>query len=261
MPAECAAVREHLPEHALGVLSEEERRAVDRHLEWCAACRKEAAELSGAASTLAYALEPAVVPQGLLERVLSEIRRVVRAPAYRKRTRAAAVVAIAAMIALAAMSFGAVMAGRSQRFEILARAEAQQQLDSLQRFQKMIRQVQRETGLGLDTDETRLIRLAPSGDAAGGGAALELVSDGIMDFVMLHVSGLSDDPAALPYTVWLVDANGGSIRAGRLAALDANHGGEVFHEFDADLTPYTTVVVRDATGAVALRGVVDDAGA
>jgi hypothetical protein len=46
------------------------------------------------------------------------------------------------------------------------------------------------------------------------------------------------------------------VRAGRLTALDQDGGGDVFHQFDFDLTPYTTVVLRDANGQVALRGVV-----
>jgi len=84
----------------------------------------------------------------------------------------------------------------------------------------------------------------------------------MMDFVMLHVGGLSNDPSDLPYTVWLVDGAGESLRAGRLDTLDANHGGEVFHQFlDTDLTPFTTIVVRDASGAVALKGAVDDGNA
>jgi hypothetical protein len=260
MPAECAAVRERLAEHALGVLSDGDRRDVDRHLERCAACRKEAGELSGAATTLAFALEPAPVPEGLLARVLGVVGRAARSPVVRRRTRATAVVALAATIALAAMSFGAVMAGRSQRYEVLARAEAQQQLDALRRFQKLFGKFQGELGTGLRTDQTRLFRLIPTTNGAGGGAALELVSDDLLDFVMLHVSGLSNDPSSLPYTVWLVDASGRSIRAGRLSTLDASHGGEVFHEFDdTDLAPYTTIVVRDATGVVALRGEVDAA--
>jgi anti-sigma-K factor RskA/putative zinc finger protein len=261
MPAACAAVRESLAEHAVGVLSERDRRAVERHLEWCAACRKEAGELASAATSLAYALDPAQPPPGLLDRVLAQIGRLVRTPAFRRRTRAAASIAIAATVAVSALGWGAVMAGRAERFQVLAQQEADRQTLALQRFQKLFAAFQGRLGTGLRADETRLARLTPSQSGGGGGAALQLVSPSMLDFVMVHVSGLPPGGADLPYRVWLVDANGRAIRAGRLTSLDANGGGEVFHEFDTDLTPFTTVEVRDASGAVALRGTVEDVNA
>jgi hypothetical protein len=257
MPAACAAVREQLAEYAVGVLPERDRLALERHLEWCAACRKEAGELSGAAASLAFALPPAELPDGLLARIMAQIARVVRAPAFRRRSRAAASVAIAAMVALSALGWGAVMAGRAERFQVLARAEADRQAEAFKQMQKVFQTFQGELGTGLRADETRLARLSPPAAGDGGGAALQLVSPSMLDFVMVHLSGLSAD-GSLPYRVWLVDDRGRSVRAGRLTTLDASGGGEVFHEFDTDLTPYTTVVVRDAKGTVALRGVVED---
>jgi predicted anti-sigma-YlaC factor YlaD len=64
----CLEVRELLPEHAIGVLGELERERIQRHLQTCAGCRKEAGDLGQAASTLAFALPPAGVPEGLGER-------------------------------------------------------------------------------------------------------------------------------------------------------------------------------------------------
>ena len=55
----CIAVRELLPEHALGV-ADGDADAVERHLAWCAACRKEARDLHRAAASFAFVLAPAV---------------------------------------------------------------------------------------------------------------------------------------------------------------------------------------------------------
>ena len=49
----CVAVRELLAELAVGVLTSGERDEVERHLRWCAGCRKEAAELGQAAAIVA----------------------------------------------------------------------------------------------------------------------------------------------------------------------------------------------------------------
>jgi hypothetical protein len=257
MPASCAAVREQLAEHAVGVLPARERRAVERHLEWCAACRKEAEELAAGAATLAFTLEPARVPDALLGRVREAVGRMVRPSALRRGTRSAAMVAVAAFVAVSALGWGAVMAGRAQRFEDRARIEQQQRVDELRRFSKVFQQFEGRVGSELRADDARLAQLAPTAGGTGGGAAMELLSKDLRDFVMIHVSGLSTDAGAAPYTVWLVDAGGKAIRAGRLSALDQDGGGDVFHEFDIDLTPFTTIVLRDADGRVALRGAVE----
>jgi hypothetical protein len=257
MPASCAALRDQLAEYAVGVLTARERRAAERHLEWCAACRKEAEELMGAAATLAFVLDPAPVPESLLGRVRGMIARAVRPSALRRGTRSAGMLAVAAMVAISALGWGAVMAGRAQRFEDRVRIEQQQRVDELQRFRKVFQQFEGQLGTELRADDTRLAQLAPIAGGTGGGAAMELLSHDLLDFVMVHVSGLPTDARSVPYTVWLLDAQGDAIRAGRLTALDQDGGGDVFHQFGADLTPYTTVVLRDAKGQIALRGVVE----
>ncbi|MFB3739371.1 MAG: anti-sigma factor, partial [Candidatus Velamenicoccus archaeovorus] len=71
----CLEVREQLPEFAVGVLPPAERAEVERHLAWCAGCRKEAGELGAAAATFAFTLPQTEPPAGLADRIVAAIRR------------------------------------------------------------------------------------------------------------------------------------------------------------------------------------------
>ena len=253
----CLEVREHLPELAVGVLLREDREHVERHLQWCAGCRKEAADLDQAAATVGFALEPARVPQGLGDRVVARVRRAAGAPGSPRRARIAAAAILAAMVGFASLGWGAVMAGRADRFAQRAERAEREQAASLERFQRVLAGV--IPGQELPDDETHLGQLAPVAPGSGGGAVLQLVSPTILDFVMVIVSGLDPaDAGALPYRVRLVNERGEVLRAGRIDELDADGGAEVFHQFaTTDLRGFTTVNVLDATGALVLTGVVD----
>lgn len=252
----CLEVREQLPELAVGTLSDADRSSVEEHLAWCAGCRKEATELGQAAATIAFALPPANVPQGLGDRVLAGVNRASGARGSRRRARLTAGLALAAAIAVASLGWGAVMADRAGRFEDRARLAQQRQAVALEGFRKVL------AGLPLRsvaTDDTHLGQLAPVPGQVGGGAALELVSPTTLDFVLVIVNGLEPSrESPLPYRVTLHDAAGDTLRAGRIARLDADGAAELFRQFDTqDLAGYTTVYVRDARGDVLLRGTVD----
>jgi anti-sigma-K factor RskA len=99
-----------LAAYLLGALLPAERERFERHLETCAACRSELAELRAPALLGARATPPFVVPYGLEGRTFAAIEReaagiermpIVRPPAWRRRRRLLAAAAVAAVTALA----------------------------------------------------------------------------------------------------------------------------------------------------------------
>lgn len=247
----CVAVRERLPEHAMSVLDMHDLAAVERHLQWCAGCRKEAAELAQASATLGFALAPVETPEELEDRVVEAVRDAVGSPpGSRRRVRPAAASVVAAMVAVAALGWGAVMTGRADRLRDQAAAAEEtsaRQAAALVRFQKVL------TGLGLSApkDATRFASLVPTAGRQGGGAALVLVSPRIIDFAMVIVNGLEPNET---YRITLGNADGVTITVGRIHELDRAGGAEVFHQFNRDLRAFTDVLVRNAAGAVVLQG-------
>jgi putative zinc finger protein len=251
----CVAVREQLPELAVGVLSPREQVSLERHLEWCAGCRKEAAELGQAAATFAFALAPAPLPAGLEDRVVADVGRAAARPRAGRRTRTVIAAVIAAAIAIASLGWGAVMAGRAQRFAERAAQAEQAKSQALAQFQRVLDTLPFQAR----ADETHLGQLAPTpAIQRGGGAVLQLVSPTRLDFVVVIVNGLPSDPSLAPYRVTLKDARGRVLQGGTIAKLDADGGGQAFRQFrNTDLTGFTTVLVRDASGRLVLKGTVD----
>lgn len=253
----CLAVRELLPELAVGVLSAADRDEVDRHLRWCAGCRKESAELGNAAATIAFALAPVEVPHGLHDRIVDGVKRAAGAPGTPRRARTAAASIVAAMVAVASLGWGAVMAGRADRFEERAAFAESQRREALREFEEILAGV---IPIGeIPPERTRLGRLIPTAEGQGGGAVLQLVSPTLLDYSIVIVNGLDPDATGrLPYHVELVNAAGRVLRAGRIGELDADGGAEVFRQFvNKDLTGYSTVRVVDVLGVVVLEGGVD----
>lgn len=251
----CVEVRELLPEFAVGVLDGEERVEVERHLQWCAGCRKEASELGSAAATFAFSLPPASVPDGLSDRVVRRIRRAAGAPGSSRRLRTVAVATLAALVAVTGLGWGAVMAGRAERFADRALKAEVRRAEALDRFQQVLASI--VPGTQLPEQETFLGQLAPQGKA-GGGAVLQLVSKTRIDFVLVLVNGLEGNDETLPYRVRLSTPGGEVLKAGRIEELDADGGAELFRQFeDASLKGFTQVTVLDAQGNVVLSGSVD----
>jgi len=253
----CVEVRELLPELAVGVLPEPERAEVEQHLRWCAGCRKEATELGSAAAVVGFALPQAPVPSGLGDRVVGRIRHAAGAPGSVRRMRTAVAATIAALVAISGLGWGAVMAGRAERFADRAAEAERRQAEELEGFQKILVQLVPEQEI--PAQETFLAQLTPRQGGSGGGAALELVSDTRIDLVIVMVSGLDPlDVEALPYRVTLANPAGEILRAGKVLELDADGAADLIRQFDhRDLSGFTEVQVTDARGSLVLAGTVD----
>jgi Putative zinc-finger len=253
----CLEVRELLAELAVDTIAPDDRTEVERHLRWCAGCRKEASDLGQAAAILAFSLTPAPLPDGLDERVVDRVRRAAGGSGAARRTRTVAAAIVAAMVAVASLGWGAVMAGRADRFADRAQQAQRERAQAIEQFQKVLSPV--FPGQAISTnDDAHLGQLAPVAGGTGGAAVLQLVSPTMLDFVIVIANGLSDDADLLPYRVRLSNAAGQELRAGRIDELDGNGGAEVFRQFNTqDLTGFSTVTVLDESGEVVLTGTVD----
>jgi hypothetical protein len=251
----CEAVRDQLVDHSLGTLARDDATALDRHLLWCAACRKEAGELSAAASTLAFALAPAEPAPALEERTVASVDRATRrrAPRGPRRGRLAVAAAVAAMLAVSAMGWGAAMAGKAARAELRVEQVQQDQIGIARRVQDLLDQE------GLSDPENRVFvgsLVSPDGGSAGG-AALTMASPSGRDLVSIWVSGLEPgDAQPAPYEVYLVGDPNRRLFIGKIRAEAIGEAGDanLLKQKDFDVSRYTGVEIHDATGAVVLTG-------
>lgn len=255
----CTAVRDRLPERALGAVSANDGQVLDRHLAWCAACRKEAGELERAAATFAFALapvEPEPEPE-LEDRVVDVVRSAAskRQPLVARRGRLAVALAVAGMVAVSGLGWGAVMAGRAARFEDLSKVAQRRQQAAVEAFRAIL-----DSQEFNDPDNEVFIG-ALATDARGGtaaGSALTLASPSTPDIAIVMVNGFDLTAAedALPFRVFLTSERGQRLRVGRVKALDSGGGAILSAQFELDLSRYTGVEVLDRDGNVVLHGIV-----
>jgi hypothetical protein len=248
----CLTVRERLAEHALGVLPDGDS-SVDRHLEWCAACRKEAGELQRAAATLAYSVAPVEPAAELEERVVAAVRDAAgrRRAAAPRRSRVAAAGVLAAMLALSGLGWGAVMAGRAERAQEQAATALEKQQEAFRRFEKLLTQLP-----GVDPEAIAEVSTLLSPRLRGGrGDALVLLSPSGDDLAFVLVNGLTEMRAnQLPLEVRLVGNGSRQLLVGHIRTLNSGGEGGVYRTFVEDLRGFGAVVIRDARGKVLLNG-------
>ncbi|HJP67181.1 MAG TPA: zf-HC2 domain-containing protein [Actinomycetota bacterium] len=209
----CVTVRDRLTEHALGVLEGDAVWQVERHLEWCAGCRKEAEELLGGVETVSASLPPVKPPPSLEDRVVRQVLTAAgRRPASARRqtVRALAAAALAAAIfALGAMSWG--FAERRQARDYAA--EAQKALSSKAGLAALVANFQAQFQTAGKVFQAELHPGLGRGQTAGPAVVFAAPND--RGFALVQV--VTPLPAAsAPYAVELVDTKGDTLRIGTL---------------------------------------------
>ncbi len=260
----CTTVRDRLAEHALGALPARDVAPVDRHLAWCAACRKEAGELQQATATLAFGVAPMEPAGDLEERIAGSVHEAVerrdRRPGTPRRSRLTLVAALAAMLAVLGTGWGAVMAGRAARSDRAVQLEQIRRESAIERFRDVINTLE----FGSPDDEAFLTTLAATSAGASGGNALTLVSvsPSVTDLAIVILDPIPEQArSGLPYAVRL-RSDDQLLMVGRIAKGDLDDAGSatVSGEY-SDLAGFDDVIVRDADGTVVMQGTLDTSAA
>lgn len=254
---DCLSVRDRLAEYSLFLLDDEERGLLDRHLEWCAGCRKEAGEMQEGAAQVGLALEPVDPPSSLERRVVDAATAAARRRATGRRVRVMAVATVAAgVVAVAAVAWGAIMASRAQQVD----ADLQQAEDRATQAEIQARDIAGRLEIVLrqfpvaDDEEIRNVPLGPRAPFKGGGAAV-LLNSRNQHWVVVIVGGL--DAKGAPYRVTLFSRSGHRFEAGQITELDGAGGAELLRDFRRSLAGVGRIAVRNAAGEVVLAGIVN----
>ena len=240
---DCPAVRELLAEHVLGTLHEDQARFVDRHVEWCAGCRKEMAELAEGVAVVVTALTPAEPPAGLEDRVVGAVREAAHRRERTRRPRVALVAAtLAGVVAVGAFGWAMAMTGRVTELQESASSAAAR----AEQFEDVLREIL------IEADDGRILsaELVGIGGAAGGGRGILFDSPGGLDWALVITGGLAPEDG--PYLAYVTTGD----RRQRLGRLSPSSPGEmaVYRIFSHDVSGAHWISVRDRSGQTVLRG-------
>jgi hypothetical protein len=249
-------VRERLAEYALGQIDDAGVREVERHLEECAGCRREAEELRDAAATVAFDLPTVAPPTSLGARVIASV---VRASAPRRRT-SGRVVRVVAAGALAA----ALVAGASIAWAVSSTHRADQLRSDLSRrttqvgtLSKLLSDLR---GQKIVAGQVYGAQLTPPSRSAGGGGAAVIVAPARSQAMLFVDVNVPPTPKA-PLHVMLQDAHGTWVAGTLVRSAEGDY--VLKHSprfFSKDLSGVSAVLVVDQTGKTLLVGPVQPVG-
>jgi hypothetical protein len=239
----CLNVRGLLTEHSLGLLSPVDARGVERHLEWCAGCRKESEELREGAEMMALALPIEEPPEWLQSRIVDRIVSAAgtgRAPSRSRIRLLAAATLAAVMLAVGATGWAIAERGQAQSIRE-ATAEQVRRAEVLERLLESLKENPLEASL------------LPVLDGQGSGHVLIYSNPDHSDFIHASVSLM--DPQEGEYTIEMKDRDGRVLSAGRLALTPS--GVFVFYEVSGrNLSRGASITVLDAAGRPVMKGMV-----
>src|SRR5262249_543847 len=234
----CLESRDLLAEYALGAVSPIERRRIERHIESCPGCAKEAGELVAAASAAGVELPAAKPAPAVEERVVQRVVAEARRGKVRKRRAARALwVAAACAALLAAGALGGAVAMRGQV------ADLQHQVSTTRISISQLKQPIHSLSASGHVSQVQLVPLDRR--ISGGGTGIIFSSQEALDWMFMQAT--IGHPSAGTYRVLLATKGGRTIDGGSLAPIGkdqyvmAEPGGP--REFTQNLSQVAVVIV------------------
>jgi hypothetical protein len=244
----CAQVRERLTDLALGLVAGPDATEVERHLAWCTACRKEAAELQEGAAQMALSVPLAEPPRSLENRVVNRVQFAagrIEVPARRRRGLGlVAATVVAALLALGSVGWAVAEHGNVR----VLQSKVDQSNHEVTRLADVVARLNRQ----VKGAKNLLATLAPTAAAHGSGEAFVNTTPRDRSLVAVKVF-VSTGPAGQPYTAQLV-ARGGQIFTWRLVATDIPGEWQVVDTTPDRLENVIAITIIDSTSQAVLTG-------
>jgi anti-sigma-K factor RskA len=237
---------------ALDALDASDQRELEEHLETCAACRTELAELRDAAGLLAHGSTPAEPSAAVRTRILDQVRKEkqskVSSPVVPFRTPPAANVWPNLLRLAAAMAFVALLIGmavlwrrdvRSRQEIVRLAQEFSQQNEELARNQEALAR-QREAIALMNAPGMKKMELA--GTQTAQSARATFVYDQNTGRAMIMTDGLPAAPAGMAYEVWFIP-KGHSPMPGKTFTVDNAGHGMMMDQMPAEAMDGATIAI------------------
>src|SRR6185369_16597568 len=237
---------------ALGALDASDQRELEDHLETCAACRTELAELRDAAGLLAHASTPAEPGAAVRTRMLDEVRKEkqskVSSPVVPFRARPAATVwpnllRLAAAIAFVALLIGMAVLWRRDARSRQEIARLSQQLNRQNRELDRDREAlarQREAIALMNAPGMKKMELA--GTPTAQSARATFIYDQNTGRAMIMTNGLPAAPAGMAYEVWFIP-KGHSPMPGKVFKVDPSGHAMMMDQMPAEAMDSAVIAV------------------